>query len=49
MSSLQQGPLESLALLELDSIARGYRVLDALVKEAPVTVKHANLLSPGSS
>jgi microcompartment protein CcmL/EutN len=45
--SLAQGPLESLALLELDSIARGYRVVDALVKEAPVAVKHANLVEPG--
>lgn len=42
------GPLpDALALLELASIARGYRVLDALVKEAPVRVIEANLIEPG--
>ena len=39
--------MDALALLELDSVARGYRVLDALVKEAPVTVVQANLVEPG--
>jgi microcompartment protein CcmL/EutN len=39
--------MDCLALLELDSVARGYRALDALVKESPVTVIHANLVEPG--
>ena len=39
--------MDALALLELDSIARGYRVLDAMVKEAPITVVNANLVEPG--
>lgn len=39
--------MDALALLELASIARGYRVLDALVKESPVTVVEANLVEPG--
>lgn len=39
--------MDCLALLEVDSIARGYRALDALVKESPVTVVHANLVEPG--
>ncbi len=39
--------LDALALLELSSIARGYRALDALVKEAPVRVIEANLIEPG--
>lgn len=39
--------MDALALLELDSIARGYRVLDAMVKESPVTVVEANLVEPG--
>ena len=39
--------MEALGLLELDSIARGYRVLDAMVKESPVTVVEANLVEPG--
>ncbi|MSP56342.1 MAG: BMC domain-containing protein [Myxococcales bacterium] len=38
---------DALALLELGSIARGYRVLDALVKESPVRVIEANLIEPG--
>ncbi len=42
-----KAPLDALALLELDSIARGYRVLDALVKESPVTVVNANVVEPG--
>lgn len=39
--------MDALALLELRSVARGYRVLDALVKEAPVSVLEANLIEPG--
>ncbi|MFZ5478107.1 MAG: BMC domain-containing protein [Myxococcota bacterium] len=39
--------MDALALLELDSIARGYRTLDAMVKESPVTVVEANLVEPG--
>lgn len=40
-------PLDALALLEIRSIARGMRVLDALVKEAPITVVETNLVEPG--
>lgn len=39
--------MDALALLELDSIARGYRVLDAMVKESPISVVNANLVEPG--
>lgn len=39
--------MDALALLEIDSIARGYRVLDAMVKESPVTIVAANLVEPG--
>lgn len=39
--------MDALALLELDSIARGYRALDAMVKESPITVVVANLIEPG--
>ena len=38
---------DALAMLELGSIARGYRVLDAMVKESPIHVVHANLVEPG--
>jgi microcompartment protein CcmL/EutN len=38
---------DALGLLELDSIARGYTVLDALVKQSPVVVLEANLVEPG--
>lgn len=38
---------EALALIEIDSVARGLRALDALVKRAPVTVLEANLVEPG--
>jgi microcompartment protein CcmL/EutN len=38
---------EALALVELDSIARGLRCLDALVKRAPVQMLEANLVEPG--
>ena len=37
----------ALAMVELSSVARGLRCLDALVKEAPVTVLEANLVEPG--
>ncbi len=39
--------MDALALLELDSIARGYRVLDAMVKESPISVVQANVVEPG--
>lgn len=39
--------MDALALLEITSVARGYRALDALVKESPVTVVEANLVEPG--
>ncbi|MEL6343373.1 MAG: BMC domain-containing protein [Myxococcota bacterium] len=38
---------EALALIELRSLARGLRCLDALVKKAPVEVLEANLVEPG--
>ncbi len=37
----------SLAMVELDSIARGYRVVDALVKRSPVRMLEANVVEPG--
>jgi microcompartment protein CcmL/EutN len=40
-------PFDALGLLELGSIARGYRALDAMVKESPITVVEANLVEPG--
>ncbi len=39
--------IEALALIELDSVARGLRCVDDLVKRAPVTVHEANLVEPG--
>lgn len=39
--------LEAVAVVETGSIARGFVVLDALVKKAPVTVKVARPVSPG--
>ncbi len=39
--------MDALALLELDSVARGWRVLDAMVKASPITVVEANLVEPG--
>ncbi len=39
--------IEALALIELDSVARGLRAVDALVKRAPVTIHEANLVEPG--
>jgi microcompartment protein CcmL/EutN len=38
---------DALALVELSSIARGYRVVDAMVKKSPVTLLEANLVEPG--
>lgn len=38
---------DALALVELDSIACGYKVVDAMVKKAPVHVLEANLVEPG--
>jgi microcompartment protein CcmL/EutN len=38
---------DALGLVELDSIARGYAVLDAMVKQSPVVVLEANLVEPG--
>ncbi len=38
---------ETLALVELDSVARGYRVVDGMVKQSPVDVLEANLVEPG--
>lgn len=40
-------PDDALALVELGSVARGLRVLDALLKQAPVTILEANLVEPG--
>ena len=39
--------MDALALLEIRSIARGMRTLDAMVKEAPITIVEANLVEPG--
>jgi microcompartment protein CcmL/EutN len=38
---------EALAVIETASIARGFVVLDAVVKKAPVVVRHARPVSPG--
>lgn len=38
---------DALALIELDSVARGLRALDLLVKKAPVEVLEGNLVEPG--
>lgn len=46
MSSARSS-LEAVAVVETASIARGFVVLDALVKKAPVTVKAARPVSPG--
>lgn len=37
----------ALAIVELSSIARGYFVLDAMDKRAPITVLHADPITPG--
>lgn len=39
--------MDAIALLELTSIARGYRVMDVLVKKAPVCLLDAGVVSPG--
>lgn len=39
--------LQALAVIETQSIARGFVVVDAVVKKAPVTVKLARPVSPG--
>lgn len=39
--------VEALALVELDSVARGLRAVDALLKRAAVRVHEANLIEPG--
>jgi len=46
MSSARSS-LEAVSVVETGSIARGFVVLDALVKKAPVTVKVARPVSPG--
>jgi len=38
---------DALAVVEISTIARGYVVLDALVKKAPVTVRVARAVTPG--
>lgn len=38
---------DALGLIELASIARGYRLLDWMVKASPITVVEANLIEPG--
>ena len=38
---------DALGLLEVDSIALGYRVVDALVKKSPVVLLEANVVEPG--
>ena len=38
---------DPLALIELDSIAAGYRCIDLMVKKAPITMIEANLIEPG--
>jgi microcompartment protein CcmL/EutN len=45
--SSSASPLQALAVIETHSIARGFVVLDAVVKKAPVTVKLARPVSPG--
>lgn len=41
------GSAPALALLEIDSVARGLFALDQLVKKAPVEVLEVNLVEPG--
>ena len=41
------GSLESIAMIELSSIARGYKVVDAAIKQSPITVIEANRVEPG--
>lgn len=39
--------VEALALVEIDSVARGLRAVDAMVKQATVRIHEANLIEPG--
>jgi microcompartment protein CcmL/EutN len=41
------GSFESLAMIELSSIARGYKVVDAAIKQSPIVVIEANRVEPG--
>ena len=41
------GSFESLAMIELSSIARGYKVVDAAIKQSPIKVVEANRVEPG--
>ena len=41
------GSAPALALLEIDSVARGLAALDALVKKAEVEILEVNLVEPG--
>ena len=43
----RQAALESIAVIEIESIARGFVALDAIAKRAPVTVRIARAVSPG--
>jgi microcompartment protein CcmL/EutN len=45
--ALAQAPYEAVVVVETGSIARGFVVLDAVVKRAPVSVKVARPVSPG--
>lgn len=47
MTFMAENSLEALALIEIDSIARGYLVMDALAKRARVTVRWAKPVTPG--
>ncbi|MCP4499734.1 MAG: BMC domain-containing protein [Deltaproteobacteria bacterium] len=38
---------ESVALVEIEAISKGYVALDALVKQAPVNVRFAKAVTPG--
>ena len=38
---------DALAVIELNSVAKGLRVLDVMVKQAPVEILEANLIEPG--
>jgi microcompartment protein CcmL/EutN len=42
-----EGVYTALGLLEIQSIARGYTVTDAMVKKAPVTVVESRAVTPG--
>ena len=38
---------DTLALLEIDSVATGLRCIDIMVKQAPIEILEANLVEPG--